>query len=146
MYLSVLKSLLRYNFFYQIEVGKKSCRRHPATPTPSKRICSSADITTTPTLTPVVGSYTAVCCQKYKDFIPQIGKIKSITEGSLLIEWLDGTYTSTWVFWKYRNKVVTETLPLRATLYSPIIFTKSMRLKSADVTVLKQKYESAEYV
>ena len=36
-----------------------------------------------------------------------------------------------------RNKITTETLPLRAISYSQIFFTKSMQLKSTDVTILK---------
>ena len=93
-----------------------------------------------------MGSFVAVCCNKYKDFTPQIGKVKSFDESSLILEWLDGTYTSTWVFWKHKKKIITETLPLRAVLHCPLYFTKSMRLKPADITILKQKYKSAEYV
>ena len=113
---------------------------------PPKRICASSSSATTPTLTPVVGSFAAFCCEKYKDFAPQIGRMKSFDGSSLVLEWLNGTYTSTWIFWKYKNKIVTETLPLRAMLHSPIAFTKSMRLNSPDVTIFKEKYESAEYV
>ena len=94
----------------------------------------------------MVGSFIAVCCEKYKDFTPQIGRVKSFDESSVILEWLDGTYTSTWIFWKYRNKIITETLPLRAVLHSPISFTKAMRLKATDITILKQKYVYAEYV
>ena len=36
-----------------------------------------------------------------------------------------------------RNKITTETLPLRAISYCQIFFTKSMQLKSTDVTILK---------
>ena len=67
------------------------------------------------------------------DFAPQIGRIKSFDGSSLVLEWLDGTYTSIWVFWKHNNKIITETLPLRAMLHSPIAFTKSMRLKFPNV-------------
>ena len=78
---------------------------------PSKSICASSSSATTPT--PVVGSFTAFCCEKYKDFAPQIGRVKSFDGSSLVLEWLDGTYTSIRIFWKHRNKIITETLPLR---------------------------------
>ena len=103
---------------------------------PSKRICASSSSATTPT--PVVRNFAAFCCEKYKDFSPQIGRIKSFDGSSLVLEWLDGTHTtSTWIFWKHSNKIITETLPLRAMLHSPIAFTKSMQLKFSDVTILK---------
>ena len=88
---------------------------------PSKRICTSSSSASTPT--PVVRSFAPFCCEKNKDFAPQIGRIKSFDGSSLVLEWLDGTYTSTWIFWKHRNKIITETLPLRAMLHSPIAFT-----------------------
>jgi len=131
-----------------IEVGKKSSRRcsGASATAPSKRICQSASSSDTNNPVPVVGSFAAVCCCKYKDYNPQIGKVKSFDETSIILEWMDGTYNSTWIFWKQRGKIITETLPLRALLLSPIVLSQSMRLKSADVKTLKQKYETAEYV
>ena len=74
--------------------------------------------------------------------MPQIAKTKQINE----VEWLHGTYHATWIFWKSRGKVITEALPRRSILYAPVTFTKSMRLKNADVLILKQKYTQAEFV
>ena len=43
-----------------------------------KRICAFSGSATTPT--PVVGSFGAFCCEKYKDFAPQIKRMKALME------------------------------------------------------------------
>ena len=95
-----------------------------------------------------VGHYVALSCNTYKEFIPQIARLKNINEtaGTILVEWLHGAYHGTWIFWKTRGKVITETLPRRSILHTPVSFTKSMRLKNTDRSLLKQKYATAEFV
>ena len=46
---------------------------------------------------PSVGDYIALRCFKYKDYIPQIAKIRCISESDMEVEWLDGSYTGIWV-------------------------------------------------
>ena len=53
---------------------------------PSKRICASSGTATTPT--PVVRSFAAFCCEKYMDFAPHIGRVKSFDGSSLVLECL----------------------------------------------------------
>lgn len=98
--------------------------------------------------TPAIGKYIALSCNKYKEFIPQIAKLKSIDDsaGIIEVEWLHGVYNGTWIFWKARGKMITETLPQRSMLHGPISFTKSMRLKTTNISILKQKYTNAEFV
>ena len=36
----------------------------------------------------MVGSFTAVCYEKYEDFTPQIGKVKSFDESFVILEYL----------------------------------------------------------
>ena len=86
-----------------------------------------------------VGKYVVLTCEKYKEFIPQIAKLKTINKscGTVKVEWLHGSYHSTWIEWKYRGKVIIETVPQRSVLHAPLTFTPAMRLKSADIVTLK---------
>ena len=77
---------------------------------------------------PSVGEYIALKCFKYKDFLPQIAKVRDISESDVEVEWLDGSYTSIWVHWKDRGKIIVEKFPRRA-LIGAVVLTPSMRLK-----------------
>ena len=91
------------------------------------------------------GIYVLLKCEKYKDFLPQIGHIAEIDDSSVTIEWLEGSFSGTWSYWKHRGKVITETFPKRA-IIKRIELTASMRLKKTDVQDVKQLYETAEFV
>ena len=92
---------------------------------------------------PVIGDYVALRCFKYKDYLPQIGRLSSINDTTVEIEWLDGSYSGIWVYWKHRGKLISETFPRRA-LVGAINLSASMRLKSETVTSLKQVYQETE--
>ena len=94
---------------------------------------------------PSVGDYIALRCFKYKDFIPQIAKVRCISESDVEVEWLDGSYTGIWVPWKDRGKVIVEKFPKRA-VTGTIVLTASMRLKRDTITALKGIYQTTEYV
>ena len=94
---------------------------------------------------PSVGGYVALRCFKYKDFIPQIAKVRRISESDIEVEWLDGTYTGIWVPWKDRGKVIVETFPKRAVI-GAIVLTASMTLKRDTTAALKEVYQTTEYV
>ena len=63
-------------------------------------------------------------------------------EGSVTIEWLDGTYTGVWAYWRDKGKVITETLPKRAVV-AAIHMTRSMRLQRQTIANLKATYSTA---
>ena len=149
------------NILLQIELGK-----HPRTTNPNtkknKKNCKSPTNTTSASEVeagvekqvmrsktkfplPVVGEYVALKCFKYKDFLPHIAKLSSIDETTVQVEWLDGTYSGTWAYWKDRGKVIIETFPRRA-LIGAINMTASMRLKRETITSLKEFYLKTEFV
>ena len=94
---------------------------------------------------PTVGSTVALKCMKYKDFLPHIGEIKELDQTTITVAWLNGQYSSVWIHWKNRGKVITETFPVRA-LIKPIQLTKGMRLRPETINELKKIYEDCEFV
>ena len=84
-------------------------------------------------------------CQKYQQWIPQIGLVESIDDSKVTIDWLEGTFTSTWNFWKYKGKPVREIFPRRAVIKT-IKFTAGMRLRKCDANLIKDDYLDVEYV
>ena len=94
---------------------------------------------------PKVDDYVALKCEKYKEFLPQIGRLTEINETNITIEWLDGSYTGTWVYWKTRGKVITEDFPRRAIMQT-IQLTPAMKIRKDDILKLKDAYTTAEFV
>ena len=88
----------------------------------------------------------ALRLHKYADEIPQIGKIIGMTDLDVTVEWWVGSYSDTWMQWKERGSVITETIPRNAVLYSPVAFTKSLRLSSKTVEELKCAYNKKELI
>ena len=84
-------------------------------------------------------------CAKYEQFLPQIGKICKLDETTVTVEWLHGTYTSNFVYWKQGGKPISEVFPRRSILQT-INFTKSMRLRRDDIDNIKRLYTNAEFV
>ena len=123
------------NICTQIIIGEKKSSSGDSTS--SKKARTDKD--------PAVGCYVTLKCQKYKEWIPQIGQVERIDESQVTIDWLDGTYTGTWTFWKYRGKAVREVFPRRAVI-NQVKFTPAMRLSKSDVESIKKDYLDAEYV
>ena len=94
---------------------------------------------------PTVGDYVALKCEKYKEFLPQIAKVRNINEADITVDWLNGSYGDVWTSWKYRGKVIVETFPRRA-IIGGIKLTASMRLKTPLVDLLKEIYTTTEFV
>ena len=95
---------------------------------------------------PVQGKMVALCLHKYKDDLPQIGKVVKLTEMEVTVEWWIGTYHSTWIKWKERGKVIQETFPRNAILTNTVHLTKAKRLTLACITELKQAYTLKELI
>jgi len=131
-------------YITQIEIGKKP-KSTEGRPVVTKKSKLSTSQEKSPKIS--VGEFVVLQCDKYKDFLPQIGKLSSMDEasGSVNVEWLNGTYNGTWSYWKARGRVITENVPKRA-LITSVNFTKSMRLKKDDIKLIKHKYETAEFV
>jgi hypothetical protein len=104
----------------------------------------------------------AVFVEEFKYEIPQLGKVLSIQDGLIDLEWMTGCYSGYFFLntffcpfawhcvgpWKTCKRRVgreaqawTEKVPLSSVLY-PIQLTKSNRLKSSIVDKLKSSYAS----
>jgi len=126
----------------QIEIGKKSKSSSASVvPTKKARACHSEHTKEEER----IGQYVLLKCVKYKDYLPQIGKIIKLDESTVTIEWLNGTYSTNFVYWKQRGEPICETFPRRAVLRA-ITFTKSMRLQRNDIQIIKELYNNAEFV
>ena len=92
------------------------------------------------------GKMVALRLVKYFDEIPQIGKVVSVSDMEVTIEWFIGSYSDVWISWKRNNKVVKETVPKNAVIYSDIDLTKSSRLKPSTRKALQELYEIKELI
>lgn len=91
------------------------------------------------------GDYVALKIMKYHEDLPQIGKVIKISKSSVCVDWLVGSYSATFAFWKEKGKVIREVFPLRG-IVCPIELTSAMKLKKQDISSLKNLYISAEFV
>ena len=91
------------------------------------------------------GQFVAVYCPKYVE-LPQIGRVLSVDDSNVEVEWWLGTYSGTWRVWKTREAqkytIVTEILP-RVAVLTGLEFTKAKRLPTAMAHKLKDLYKSA---
>ena len=114
--------------------------RVPSEEQSNKRCRGPVEKQTTPE-TPNIGSYVALKINAYKDWTPQIGEVVAINNSTVTINWLDGTYTSKWEYWKHRGKPVCQKFPRRA-IVRPITFTSSMKLSKPTIILLKKDYDN----
>ena len=65
-----------------------------------------------------VGQFVAMCCQKNKEYKPQIAKIRKLNAGlgTVQIDWLDGDDKSDWKIWKIGGRIIKDTVPMHAIL------------------------------
>ena len=93
------------------------------------------------------GQFVAMCCEKYKEYKPQIAKINKVngSVGTVNIVWLDGTYDSKWKIWKIGGRIIKDTVPLRAIL-TEVELSSDMCISKKLKSELDEKYCSAEYV
>ena len=83
---------------------------------------------------------------QYREELTQIGKVVKLNESSVSVEWLVGSYSGTFGFWKERGRVICESFLLRGTMCR-LKLTPAMNLRTkADVCGLKKIYISAEFV
>ena len=77
---------------------------------------------------------------QYREELTQIGKVVKLNESSVSVEWLVGSYSGTFSFWKKRGRVICEIFLLRRTV--SLETDSSYELTKADVCGLI----SAEFV
>ena len=53
---------------------------------------------------------------QYREELTQIGKVVKLNESSVSVEWLVGSYSGTFSFWKERGRVICESFLLRGTV------------------------------
>ena len=78
----------------------------------------------------------ALRLHKYELDVPQIGKAVELSDMDVTVEWWHVNYSSVWIEWKEKGKVIVETFPRNAVLCCEIQFTKS----------LKDAYKSKELI
>ena len=94
-----------------------------------------------------VGQFVAMCCHKYKEYKPQIAKLRKInaSSGTVQIDWLDGNYERGWKIWKIRGRIIKYTVPILAIL-AQVQFCTDMHISEELKCELDEKYSSAEFV
>ena len=75
---------------------------------------------------------------QYREELTQIGKVVKLNESSVSVEWLVGSYSGTFSFWKERGRVICELFLLRGTVCTSLETDSSYELTKADVCGLKK--------
>ena len=81
-------------------------------------------------------SYVVLKLIKYEEELPQIGRVEKINSSTVTVNWLIGSYSGVFSFWKEKGKVICETYPIRSVMCS-ILFSSSMRMNKKDVQSIK---------
>ena len=80
---------------------------------------------------------------KYDDR-PLLGRVTGVMQEEVMIDWMVGSYSGSWREWRGRSRgkavVFTDTIKKKDILLCNIALTKSCRLKSDQVTCLKELY------
>ena len=93
-----------------------------------------------------LGEFVALRLSKYDDEIPQIGKVVSISEQDVLIQWWIGSYYDTWREWREKNQPVQEKMHRNSIIKSGIKFTSAKRLNKKTINELKKIYSLVELI
>ena len=64
---------------------------------------------------------------------------------TVTVNWLIGSYSGVFSFWKVKGEVICETYPIRSVMCS-ILLSSSMRMNKKDIQSVKQAYSVAEFV
>ena len=98
-----------------------------------------------------VGQMMAVNCSNYKDG-PSIGTCMAIADTNVNIQWMKGTYNSSWSIWmipdpKNKRKKVpwTDWVPRSSIILFDFELTPTKRLRKTTVEHLKLKYDELKH-
>lgn len=75
---------------------------------------------------------------------PQLGNVTAVTEDSVQLNWLLGTYTSVFKPYKVGGKVVTASIPFHDVIMYDIKLTKGHRLEAKTRDELKRLYQDVK--
>ena len=99
------------------------------------------------TVTLQCGMLVARFLTKYRDEIPQIGKIHALSTGSpevIEVEWMMGSFSSVWKVckqWQGREYIPwRESIQRKDIVFFPIQITNTFRLRKETIAQLKQAY------
>ncbi len=84
-----------------------------------------------------IGYFVALKIQQYSEDLPQIGRVKNMNPTTVTVEWLVGSYTGSFSYWKEKGNVICETFPLRG-IMKTVKLSQSMRLAKDDIPLLKK--------
>ena len=92
--------------------------------------------------------HVAVYLERYRDELPLIGKVTSLSprgdNSEVELNWYMGCYSGTWkVCMRGRGRAREEwkeIVPHNSIILAPVEFTASMKLKKCIVSTLKEKY------
>lgn len=94
-----------------------------------------------------VGHLVAVYCENYADG-PSIGKCLQVTDTNVQLEWMKGSYTSSWTTWIVQDEVNrrkkvpwTDWVPKDSIILFDFQLTATNRLGKTTANHLKLKYE-----
>jgi hypothetical protein len=91
------------------------------------------------------GDVIAMKIHKYHDELPQIGRILRLDATTVTIQWMVGSYTGNFSYWKEKGSIIAETFPRRG-IMCRVLLTQSMRLGKEVATAIKEAYKTAEFV
>ena len=93
-----------------------------------------------------VGALVAVHCENYSD-CPAIGRCSEVSSGTIKIDWLKGTYTSSWKPWmvmvagrRRRKEQWSDWVPKDSIILFDFELTATNRLRKTTAEHLKRKY------
>ena len=88
-----------------------------------------------------------LCCAKYNER-PQLGQVLEVKKDKVTIKWFDGTWSSKWKVYNYRDERKTvawmETLPISDIITDKIELTNTGLLPKATKDKLKELYDSLD--
>ena len=102
-------SSVHHYYVPQVELGKRKSSDTGST----KKSKKQASIQEPAVIAYQPGQVVAMCCEKYKEYKPQIAKIDKVNgaAGNVNITWLDGTYDSNWKVWNTGGRIIKTQFP-----------------------------------
>ena len=114
-YMAIWSFLLSPNL---IQLGKRPTQKSAAKRPVVNQVSNTSTfeiVSTTKELDPgdiegkvCVSDYVAMKIERYRQELPQIGKVKEINSSTVTVEWLIGSYSGIFMFWKERGVIICD--------------------------------------
>ncbi|KAL5514930.1 hypothetical protein EMCRGX_G000014 [Ephydatia muelleri] len=89
--------------------------------------------------------FVALGLQQYSDELPQVARVLALDGDNVTAEWWTGTYSGTWIPWMVKGQ--SQLIEVHKNcIVSKIALSKSNRLHSSAVKLLKEAYKSFEFM